>query len=228
MLLLLLTLKWSRGGSLWTLKSVFAHQHENAEYPDAAVSRLLHAYHPASSGMCLKKFAPRCAAIALGSLWTPHWPPTGRHSTKIIFHIHVTFDLWWLYINVDLWYYHISILIKINQCFINHLHADIYFYPYSYTTCTPPCTKWMGKSAGKNTKMNKTFNFFAWNILLDLYSTQNNHQLKFLVHQNGENAKTKWSLFRQNDATWKLMFFLYFLNRTLFFSFSFVNIDVLE
>ena len=92
-----------------------------------------------------KNRATRCAAIALGSLWTPRWPPTGRHSTKIIFHTHVTFDLWWLYINVDLWYYHISILIKINKCFINHLHADMYFYPYA--TCTRPCTKWMGNTA---------------------------------------------------------------------------------
>ena len=109
--------KWSRG-SLWTLKSVFARQRENAEYPEAAVSWLSHAYHPRSSGMCLKiKIKPnravRCAAIALRS-YGPRWPPTGRHSTKIIFHIQVTFDLWWLYINVDLWYYHILILIKIN------------------------------------------------------------------------------------------------------------------
>ena len=45
-------------------------QRENAEYPDAAaVSGLLHAYHTASSGMCLKKqIAPR---VALGSLWIP-------------------------------------------------------------------------------------------------------------------------------------------------------------
>ena len=28
---------------------------KNAEYPDAAVSWLLYAYHAASSGMCLKK-----------------------------------------------------------------------------------------------------------------------------------------------------------------------------
>ena len=52
--------KWSRG-SLWTLKSVYARQRENAEYPHAAVSWLLHAYHPASSGMSLKKIAPRVA-----------------------------------------------------------------------------------------------------------------------------------------------------------------------
>ena len=63
--------------------------------------------------------------------------------------------------------------------------------------------------------MNKTSNFFVSNILFDLFSTQNNHQLKFLVHQNGENAKLKWSLFCQNEAT-------------LFFRFSFVNINVLE
>ena len=34
-------------------KSVFARQRKNAEYPDAAVSWLLHAYRPTSSGMCL-------------------------------------------------------------------------------------------------------------------------------------------------------------------------------
>ena len=104
------------------LKSIFVRQCENAEYPDAAVSRLLHAYHPASSILEMITFghvfeenrAARCMAIALGSLWTPRWPPKGRHSTKIIFHVHVTFDLWWLYINVDLRYYHISLIIKIN------------------------------------------------------------------------------------------------------------------
>ena len=40
-----LTLKWSRG-SLWTLKSVFARQRENAEYPGASVSWLLQAHNP--------------------------------------------------------------------------------------------------------------------------------------------------------------------------------------
>ena len=76
--------------------------------------------------------------------------------------------------------------------------------------------------------MNKTSNFFVWNIFVDLFSTQHNQQLKFLEHQNGENAKAKWSLFCQNDAIEKLMFRLYFLNRTLVFSFSFVIINVLE
>ena len=35
----------------------------------------------------------------------PHWPPTGGHSTKTIFYIHVTFDLWWviLYLTVNSW-----------------------------------------------------------------------------------------------------------------------------
>ena len=33
----------------------------NAEYPDAAISWLLHAYHPALSDMCLKEIAPRAA-----------------------------------------------------------------------------------------------------------------------------------------------------------------------
>ena len=65
----------------------------------------------------------RARAMVGRIIWTP--PPVDRHSTKIIFHIHVTFDLWWLYINVDLWYCLISILIKINSCFINHLLADM-------------------------------------------------------------------------------------------------------
>ena len=82
------------------------------------------------------------------------------------------------------------------------------------------------KSDGKNTKMN--IQFFVWNILFYLFSTQNNHQLEFLVHQSGDNAKSKWSLFLRNDATWKSMFCLFFPNRTSFFSFSFVDINVLE
>ena len=87
-----------------------------------------------------KNHAARCAAIALGSLWTPRWPPTGRQSTKIIFHIHVTFDFWWLYINVDLWYYHISILIRINVSLIiyllicNSIHTPL--------VCHPVQSKW--------------------------------------------------------------------------------------
>ena len=61
------------------------------------------------------------------------------------------------------------------------------------------------KSAGKNTKMKKKNNvhFCFLNVLFDLFSTQNNSQLKFSMHQNGENAKSKWSLFRQNDATYE-------------------------
>ena len=42
-------------------------------------------------------FENKCEAIALGSV------DHQREGTqKIIFHIYVTFDLWWLYINVDL------------------------------------------------------------------------------------------------------------------------------
>ena len=49
-----------------------------------------------------KNCAARCAAIVLGSLWTPpRWPPTGRH-----------FDLWWLYIK-DLSY---IVSMKISLC----------------------------------------------------------------------------------------------------------------
>ena len=39
-----------------------------------------------------KNHATRCAVIALGSLCTPRWPPTGRHSTKIIYNF--PRDLW--------------------------------------------------------------------------------------------------------------------------------------
>ena len=106
----LLTLKWSRGVPMDPKTPPFL------DFYMLITPHLL---------VCVwKNRSERCAAIALGSLWTPSWPPTGRHSTKIIFHIHVTFDLWWLYINVDLWYFHISILIKINWCFINHLHSN--------------------------------------------------------------------------------------------------------
>ena len=37
--------------------------------------------------------------------------------------------------------------------------------------------------------LNKTSNFFVLNILFDLFSTQSDHQLKFLVHQNKEKRK---------------------------------------
>ena len=167
----------------------------------------------------------RCTAIALGSLWTPI-----DHLTKLIFHIQVTFDFWWLYINVDLWYYLISILIKINWCFINHLLSWYVILSIRHLYAT--LYKWIGKmcvrkSAGKNTEMNKTSNFLLKYIIL-LILTQNNYQLKFLVHQNGENAKSKWLLIRWNDVTWKLMFHLYFPNQTLYFSFTFANINILE
>ena len=61
----------------------------NGEYPDVAISWRLYAYHPACFAICLKKKkkkkkkkkrAARCSTIALGSLWTPRWPPTGQHS----------------------------------------------------------------------------------------------------------------------------------------------------
>ena len=52
--------------------------------------------------------------------------------------------------------------------------------------------------------------------------------LNILVHQNGENAKSKWSLFRRNSVTRKLMFCLCFSNRKLFFNFSSTNINMLE
>ena len=141
--------------------------------------------------MCLKKKSRHAlrSNCVRGPYGPPRWPPTGRHLTKIIFHIQVTFDCWWLYINVE---------------------------------------KLLQEKCWENTIMNKTANFLFGIYYLIYSQHKNNHQLKFLVHQNRENAKSKWSLFRQNDARWKLMFRLYFLNRTLFFSFSFVNINVLE
>ena len=44
---------------------------------------------------------------------------------------------------------------------------------------------------------------------------------KILVHQNGENAKSKWSLFRRNDVTRKLTFRLYFPKPSIIFQFFF-------
>ena len=67
--------------------------------------------------------------------------------------------------------------------------------------------------------MNKTSNFFCLEYVI--LFIQNKHKLKILVHQNGENAKSKWSLFRWNDATWKLMFHLYFQKPNIIFQFFF-------
>ena len=54
----------------------------------------LYANHPAFLA-CVwkKKIAPRVRGNCVRVTMDPRWPPTGRHSTKIIFHIHVTFDL---------------------------------------------------------------------------------------------------------------------------------------
>ena len=50
-----------------------------------------------------------------------------------------------------------------------------------------------------------------------------------LVHQNGENVKSKWLLFSRNDMTLKLMFRLYFVNWTIFFfRFACAKINILE
>ena len=113
-----LTLKWSSGIPKDPKISFCA-----SEYPDATVSWLLHACHPASSGMCLKKL--RCA-LRSNCVRVPMDPPltiNGAALDKNNFPH--TRDLWRLYIDVDLWYYYTSILIKINQCFINHFLADM-------------------------------------------------------------------------------------------------------
>ena len=117
LIMIILTLKWLRGVPMDPKISFHASARKRIVYSDAAVSWLLHAYQTASSGMCLKwkNRASRCAAIALGSLWTPvdHQRDT-RQKSFSTYTWPVTFDLWWLYVNVDLWYYHISILIKTN------------------------------------------------------------------------------------------------------------------
>ena len=65
-------------------------------------------------------------------------------------------------------------------------------------------------------------------MLLCLLSTQNNDQSKYSVHQNEEKCEIKMVIltdffffFGQNHATWKLIFRLYFLNRTFFSHFFF-------
>ena len=45
---------------------------------------------------------------------------------------------------------------------------------------------------------------FEYNVLFILITKQSS--VFFLVNQNGESAKSKWSLFGQNVATWKIMF----------------------
>ena len=96
---------------------------------------------------------------------------------------------------------------------------------YSYAIRTPPKVQMNGEnmlweSVVKNTEMNKTSHFFVFNMLFCLFLLQNNNQYKILVHQM---RNQKWSLFRQNNVTWKSMFCLHFPNWTLFFSFSFNN-----
>ena len=83
--------KWSRG-SLWTLKW-------RAKTQDSLMLPFLDFYVLYTTPLLLacvwkKNRAACCVAITLWSLWNPRWPPTGRHSTKLIFYIHVTFDLW--------------------------------------------------------------------------------------------------------------------------------------
>ena len=69
------------------------------------------------------------------------------------------------------------------------------------------------------------------NVLLLFILTQNNCQQQFTGHQNVEHAKKKCSLspiFLSNHTTWKLMFRPNFPNRTLFFSFFFLNFNILK
>ena len=109
------------------------------------------------------------------------WPPTGGHSTKIIFHIHATFDLWWLNCGLMvLWY---NILIKINQRFIKHLlvnnvtssirHLRPTLYKWREKTCC-------GKRVVKNTEIVlKWIKHSFYNMLFCLFLTQSNHHLAF-------------------------------------------------
>ena len=115
----------------------------------------------------------------------PPWPPTGWHSTEIIFHIHVTFDLWWLYINVDWWLINVSLTINLLICNL-----------YPYTICIPPCTnEWgkyaVGKVLGKILKWIKHYIFFVWNMLFSLFTKKNNHQLKYFSESKQRKCKIK-------------------------------------
>ena len=128
-------------------KTVFARlAQKKAEYPIAAVSWLLQAYHPASSDMCLKnKIQPRgnCVRIIIDLNPPPPWPTTGGHSTKINFPH--TYDLWPLvakhkcglmvqsHINTNQnWLVFINHLLANNvTSSVRHLYATLY--------------KWMGK-----------------------------------------------------------------------------------
>ena len=133
------TLQWSRG----------VHMNPK-EYHVAAVSWL----------NIWKKISPRLAL--LGSLWISPLTTNERTLDTLIFHIRI-FNLWWVHKNVDLWYCHISILIKINHCFITWI---IYVTSFIRHLCVT-LYKWMGKaccgkSAAKNTEINKTHMFWFW------------------------------------------------------------------
>ena len=95
-----ITLRLSRGVSKISYRASCSAK-TLTEYPDAAVSGLFHACYPVSPDMCFKKkIVPRVSRHLRKVPWdpAPHRPPTGGHMTKIIFHIQVTIDLWWLYL----------------------------------------------------------------------------------------------------------------------------------
>ena len=183
--------KSGQGGPYGPRNQFLAVSAKNAEYPDAAVVD----FTCLSSDLCLKKITPVC-------VWVPVDTPSpnhqlGGHSTEIIFHIHVTFDLSWLYIDLDIWYYHTSILSKIRPDVLLIIYLlKCNFYPYAI--CMLPSTiDWrkyaVGKVVGKILKWIRTPNFFVWNVFIYLFLTPNNHQAKVLLHQDRENAKSIWS-----------------------------------
>ena len=85
-----------------------------------------------------------------------------------------------------------------------------------------------GKSAGKTPKRITHPMFYLEYIISFILNTKC-YQLKFVVHQNGETAELKWSLFRRNDVKWKLMFRLFIFQIEHYFSFfPFTDITVEE
>ena len=146
--------------------------------------------------MCLKK---NHTCLCLDPCGHPlPQPPIGRTLSRNNFPH--TRDLWpfmAIFIDLDIWYYHISIQSKIRADVL----LIIYFLKcnfYSYAICMLPCTiDWrkyaVGKVVGKILKWIRTPIFFVWNVFIYLFLTPNNHQAKFLLHQDGENAKSIWS-----------------------------------
>ena len=147
-----LTLKWSRG-SLRTLKSAFVRQRKK-HWQTVPTLPFLNFYMLTIPHLLTrvwkKNLAARCAAFALGFLGTPYWPQTGGYLTKIIFHIDVTFEFWWLYLNA---------IIYLLIC--NHIHTPLF--------CTNEWRKFAVGKVLESTEMNKASHFLFGIFLFYLF-----------------------------------------------------------